>query len=227
MKRKGRVDEALSTQSRYCYPGTTILINNFDIKTQEELDIAERRITTLMLATLQLKNTPKINTLLTTKYYLNIHKEVFGPIYSFAGETRNENISKGNTPFCRPEYIYSYLTDTIASFKGKIPTISTKDDFTTWLADFYGELNIIHPFREGNGRIAREYLRECVECINNLLGFDYELNFSNITEQDSKQFMHASIVSALTANNQELKVFFDNRLQEKQEVNTNSIKKGR
>lgn len=39
--------------------------------------------------------------------------------------------------------------------------------------------------------------------------------------------MHASIVSALTANNQELKVFFDNRLQKKQEVNTNSIKKGR
>ena len=75
MKRKGRVDEALSTQSRYCYPGTTILINNFDIKTQEELDIAERRITTLMLATLQLKNTPKINTLLTTKYYLNYIKK--------------------------------------------------------------------------------------------------------------------------------------------------------
>ena len=45
-------------------------------------------------------------------------------------------------------------------FKKKLPNIASRDDVTTWLADLYGELNIIHPFREGNGRIAREYLRE-------------------------------------------------------------------
>lgn len=227
MEIKGRLDEALDRQSRYCYPGTNVLINKLDIRTQEELDIAERRVTTLALATIQLRKNPKPQKLFTARYYFDLHKEVFGRIYGFAGKTRNENITKGNTPFCRPEYIYSYLNDTLNMFQKKFSNIITRNDITTWLADLYGELNIIHPFREGNGRIAREYLRECVECMNEYLGFNYDLDFSNVTEQTSQQFMHASIVSAITGDSSELKEFFDGCLKEKQDIKTNSTKKGR
>ena len=101
-------------------------------------------------------------------------------------------------------------------FRHQAIQIKTKDDYTTWLADFYADLNIIHPFREGNGRINREFLRECVEVLSPYLGFNYELDFSNVTEQTSHQFMRASVISAMTGNNQELKIFFDSRLKEKE-----------
>ena len=62
MEIKGRLDEALDRQSKYCYPGTDVLINKLNLQSQEELDIAERRITTFALATIQLRKNPKPQT---------------------------------------------------------------------------------------------------------------------------------------------------------------------
>lgn len=180
VKLKSRYDEAESNQSKYCYPGTDILINKLDIKNQEELDVAERR---------------------------------------------NENITKGNTPFCRPEFIYNYLSDTLNTMAKKMTRVETREDITSWLADCYGELNIIHPFREGNGRIAREFLRESVECMDEHLGFNYELDFSNVTEHSSKNFMNASIISAIRCDNTPLKEFFDSILKEKNNEKVDQTKK--
>lgn len=224
---KSRIDEASDSQSKYCYPGTDVLMNKLNIKTQEELDIAERRITTLMLATLQSKDIPAPSILFSVDYYLNLHKEIFQHIYDFAGTIRNENITKGNTPFCRPEFVYNYLKDTLNTMGKRITKIKTREDVTNWLADCYGELNIIHPFREGNGRVAREFIRETVECMNQYLGFNYMLDFSEVTEKTSHQFMHASIMSAMTANNQELATFFDGILKEKDKNNVIQEKKER
>lgn len=215
---KSRVDEAMESHSKYCYPNSDVLINKLGIQNQEDLDVAERRITTLMLTSIQVKELPTPSTLFSVPYYLSLHQMVFGHIYDFAGETRNENISKGNTPFCRPEFIYNYLNDTLNTMGKKMTRIKTRDDITTWLADCYGELNIIHPFREGNGRIAREFLRESVECMDKYLGFNYELDFSGVNEHSSQKFMHASIVSAVAADNSELKDFFEDILKEKQDV---------
>ncbi|HIR49020.1 MAG TPA: Fic family protein [Candidatus Faecimonas gallistercoris] len=224
---KSRIDESLDSQSKYCYPNTEVLINKLGIKDQETLEVAERRITTLMLSAIQLRDIPSPSKLFSGKYYLDLHKEVFEHIYDFAGQIRDENITKGNTPFCRPEFIYSYLNETLQTLGKKITKIQSKDDITTWLADCYGELNIIHPFREGNGRIAREFLRESVECMDKYLGFNYELAFSDVNEQSSEQFIHASIVSAITGDNQELKSFFTETLKEKSETKVNQEKKGK
>lgn len=223
---KSRYEEAMDTQSKYCYPNSDVLINKLNIKNQKDLDVAERRITTLTLTAIQLEKPEKISKLFTVKSYLNLHKKVFGPIYEFAGETRNENISKGHTTFCRPELIYCRLTDTMNRFRHKAVQIKTRDDYTAWLAEFYGELNIIHPFREGNGRINREFLRECVDVLSPYLGFNYELDFSNITEQASEDFLNASIASATRYDNQLLQNFFDSRLKEKKETNVD-VKKER
>lgn len=217
---KSRVEEAQESHSKYCYPGSDVLINKLGIQNQEDLDVAERRITTLMLTAIQVREIPKPSTLFSAPYYLSLHKEVFERIYDFAGEIRGENISKGGTPFCRPEFIFRYLSDTLDTQGRKLTRIKTRDDITTWLADCYGELNIIHPFREGNGRIAREFLRESVECMDKYLGFNYELDFSGVNEHSSQMFMHASIVSARAADNRELKGFFEGILKEKQNVET-------
>ena len=72
---KSRLDEALTEQSKYCYPNTDVLINKLGITNQEDLDIAERRITTLMLMDLQTTPLPKPGTFFTPEYYFSLHKK--------------------------------------------------------------------------------------------------------------------------------------------------------
>ena len=77
-----------------------------------------------------------------------IHKYLFEEIYDFAGEIRNVNISKGNFRFAPLMYLEASL-DNI----DKMPQ-STFDE----IVEKYVEMNIAHPFREGNGRSTRIWL---------------------------------------------------------------------
>lgn len=78
----------------------------------------------------------------------NIHQHLYIDIYDFAGEVRNVNISKGGFRFAPAIYLASAL-ETIE----KMPQ-STFDE----IVNKYIEMNIAHPFREGNGRSARIWL---------------------------------------------------------------------
>ena len=80
-----------------------------------------------------------------------IHKYLFGEIYDFAGEIRTVNISKGNFRFAPLMYLGASL-DNI----DKMPQ-STFDE----IVEKYVEMNIAHPFREGNGRSMRIWL-DCI-----------------------------------------------------------------
>ena len=215
MLEKNNIHDALNTQSKYCYPDTDVLINSQGIRDQKTLDIVERRISALMLLDLQTKKIPKAFELFRTDYLLKIHETVFSYLYPFAGKIRNENIMKGNTPFCRPEYIANYLRMTIDKMKDDVKKIKTKEDIVDFLAYYYSELNIIHPFREGNGRVLREYLRQVVGFISLNNSLDYELDFSNIDEKDKENLINGSIVSAATGELEYLKLFFDSTLKEK------------
>ena len=77
-----------------------------------------------------------------------IHKYLFDEIYEFAGEIRNVNISKGNFRFAPLMYLEVALHNI-----DKMPQ-STFDE----IVEKYVEMNIAHPFREGNGRSARIWL---------------------------------------------------------------------
>ena len=77
-----------------------------------------------------------------------IHKHLFEDIYDFAGKTRNVNISKGNFRFASLMYLDAALANI-----DKMPQ-STFDE----IVEKYVEMNIAHPFREGNGRSARIWL---------------------------------------------------------------------
>ena len=81
----------------------------------------------------------------TTKGLQQIHKYLFNNLYDFAGQIRKENISKGNFRFANTLYLKEILN--------KIETIkeSTLDE----IIDKYVEMNIAHPFLEGNGRSTR------------------------------------------------------------------------
>ncbi len=77
-----------------------------------------------------------------------IHKYLFEEIYDFAGQIRSVNLSKGNFRFAPVMYLESALNNT-----DKMPQ-STFDE----IIEKYVEMNIAHPFREGNGRSTRIWL---------------------------------------------------------------------
>ena len=81
----------------------------------------------------------------TTKGLQQIHKYLFDGLYDFAGKIRKENISKGNFRFGNSLYLEEMLK--------KIETMSEKS--LNEIIDKYVEMNIAHPFLEGNGRSTR------------------------------------------------------------------------
>ena len=84
----------------------------------------------------------------TVKCLQQIHAYIFGGLYVFAGKIRTKTISKGNTIFCLAEYLQQNLK-TIE----KMPE-TTFDE----IVDKYVEMNVAHPFMEGNGRSTRIWL---------------------------------------------------------------------
>ena len=87
----------------------------------------------------------------TYKSLAMIHKYLFDEIYNFAGKLRQVNISKGNFRFAPLMYLEAALVNI-----DKMPQ-STFDE----IIEKYVEMNIAHPFREGNGRSTRIWL-DCI-----------------------------------------------------------------
>ena len=87
----------------------------------------------------------------TTASLKAIHKYLFNEIYDFAGELRTVNIAKGNFRFAPLMYLEAALANI-----DKMPQ-STFDE----IVEKYVEMNIAHPFREGNGRSTRIWL-DCI-----------------------------------------------------------------
>ncbi|MBN2825719.1 MAG: Fic family protein [Campylobacterales bacterium] len=84
----------------------------------------------------------------TTKGLQHIHKYLFGGLYDFAGEIREFNISKGNFRFANVLYLKEILVKIEQMSEGSFEEIIAK----------YVEMNIAHPFMEGNGRTMRIWL---------------------------------------------------------------------
>lgn len=125
-----------------------MLENKLGIDNQAELDREEEKITKIKCY--ELYNTKFIDTIEvgTFKGLQQIHKYLFDDIYYFAGKIREENISKGNFRFASVMYLQTAL-DNIS----QMPQ-TTFDE----IIDKYVEMNIAHPFREGNGRSTRIWL---------------------------------------------------------------------
>ncbi|MFO0971083.1 MAG: Fic family protein [Candidatus Saccharimonadales bacterium] len=84
----------------------------------------------------------------TTKGLQQIHEYLFGGLYDFAGKIRDKNISKDNFRFANSLYLEEILAKIEAMSENTFEDIVAK----------YAEMNIAHPFMEGNGRSARIWL---------------------------------------------------------------------
>lgn len=168
-----------------CYPGTTVLINKFDLRDAAKLREAEARIVPLKYALWQQH---PLASSFDFAHYKAIHAFLFEDLYDWAGKIRTVNLSKKGTSFCpagRIETMAAAIFDRLHAhhlFCG-LP----HDIFVRELTDFYQRTNELHPFREGNGRAQRLFLSEL--CRN----AGYELDFFSI---DTDLLMIATIQAA-------------------------------
>ena len=131
----------------------------------------------------------------TVKGLQQIHAYLFGGLYDFAGQIRTVNIAKGGFQFAMAQY----LPQTLANIE-QMPESTFEE-----IADKYVEMNIAHPFREGNGRSTRIWLdlilkKRLQKCID----------WSQINKNDYLNAMQKSVV-----NSSEIKQLLDTALTDK------------
>ena len=171
----------------YLIEGTDVLKSNLNITNSEKLKETERAITRKTMATLYLKPICKNFDIEDLK---KIHKFVFGKIYPFAGEIRLCTLGKDRTSFCNPQNITKSL-DEILNDLNKIGNISSIPELAFYIAPFYHDLIMVHPFREGNGRTIRIFMREFVlEKSKNLPCGPLDIDY---TKMDSKNLLMGTV----------------------------------
>ncbi len=179
-----KYDVYTTTQSIYCYPDSNVLKNKLNIRENKLLKTAEEEITLIKQMEL-LKNPIKGN--FTKAHLMHIHKFIFEDIYSFAGKIRREQISRADTKFYPQNLIDREFDKVFAKIKEKNMLKETdKEKVFDGLAYVMAELNVIHPFREGNGRSIREFIRLMAKRMG------YDLNWGNV---EKEELLEASILS--------------------------------
>ena len=144
-------------QDPYCYPNSRTLRNKLDIHDFDELSLAERKFAKYRVR--ELFESPIIG-YFDFKHLQKIHQYLFQDIYDWAGEVRTVDITKGNL-FCRYFAIESEAARIFGELKADkyLQNLSIAE-FGKKLAYYFSEINALHPFREGNGRTQREFVRQ-------------------------------------------------------------------
>jgi cell filamentation protein len=173
----------------YVYPGTNVLRNLRDIRDPERLEKFEMDMTTSRVR--ELLSSPKPGRF-DSAHLQGIHHYIFQDVYPWAGEFRTVDISKGGHLFGLTQHIVSSLDKTFDDLK-KERHLSGADrgGFANRGAYYLGEINAIHPFREGNGRTQREFIRQLA------LRNGYALDWSRVSRE---QMIDASRQSFKTDN---------------------------
>ncbi len=134
------------------YPRTKSLVNYYGIRDRARLREVEMKISNIRTA--ELLAEPAFQTF-DFAHLKQIHHHLFGDIYPSSGQIRTVMAAK-KTEFCSPEFIES-TADDIFSRLHKIQYLRDMDreEFINDLAFFMGEVEALHPFRDGNGRTTR------------------------------------------------------------------------
>ncbi|HVN04904.1 MAG TPA: Fic family protein [Bryobacteraceae bacterium] len=142
----------------YLHPGTNVLRNLRRITDATLLERFEARRSHLRIA--ELIERPVAGTF-NIAHLKAIHRHIFQDVYGWAGQFRTVNISKGGHLFGLAAFLEPALEQTLAKLAAE-EYLAGRDAaaFATRAAWFLSELNAAHPFREGNGRTQREFLRE-------------------------------------------------------------------
>ena len=169
----------------YVYPETNVLRNLRDSRDPATRSEFEAEATSRRLRQLEHRSMPGT---FDTAHLQAIHRHIFQDLFDWAGAFRTVNISRsGQMPFAFPQHIPASVQKFAGDLarEGYLAKLSP-EDFVSRAAYFMGELNAIHPFREGNGRTQREFIRELA--VRNGGGF----NWSRVTQAQVYAAAHLS-----------------------------------
>jgi len=141
----------------YADPVTGVLRNKLGLRATGGLEAAEREITHAALIYLKESPVPPSYDL---RHLCSIHRRIFGDIYDWAGQLRTVAIAKGSW-FCLPQHIESSAAEMFRALhsEGLLRGLP-RGVFTERLTYYLGEVNAVHPFREGNGRAQRAFFEQ-------------------------------------------------------------------
>ena len=186
IKEKKREEKNMTKQNNkfenwndYLIEGTNILKNIPNIKNEEQLKEFEKEISTKRLA--ELVEHP-IEGEFDIDHLYKIHQYLFQDIYEWAGQKRTVTMKK-QTIFLEPEKIDKYLKIALKEAKEDIKNIKDEYQLADYLSKLFYNLIFAHPFREGNGRTIREFIRQLI----NTLKFDFgsfDIDYSKINQNN-------------------------------------------
>lgn len=173
-----------------------VLANKLNIQNQLELNKAEEKISKQKAK--KFFESGEINRIEigTFKGLSQIHSYLFGDIYDFAGKLRDVNIAKGNFRFASLMYLPQSLENIDAMPQNNFEQIIEK----------YVEMNIAHPFREGNGRATRIWLDQILKKelkqvidLNEVDKADYLLSMerSVVKDVEIKQILRSALTDKI------------------------------
>ena len=144
-------------QDPYCYPDSRVLKNKLNIHDFDELSLEERKL--VKYRSRELFEEP-IQGRFDFEHLKAILRYLFQDIFDWAGEVRTVDIAKGNL-FCRCFVIEAEAKRIFGELKQeKYLRGLMIGDLSERLAYYLSEINALHPFREGNGRSQREFVRQ-------------------------------------------------------------------
>jgi cell filamentation protein len=165
----------------YCYPGTDILRNKAEITDANELDAYEGELSTLR--SIEILENP-IAGQFDLAHLQRIHLALFQDIYDWAGKIRTVDISRGNSRFANARFIESAANETFnkLSRENWLKELDA-DPLSKRLAHYLSEINALHPFREGNGRVQRIFISQLSQATG------YQLDYSDLEQEQIYQAM--------------------------------------
>lgn len=137
----------------YCYEGTFVLKNKAGLRDARALEGFELEMSTLRA------EEPLPRGRFGPAHYRAVHRHLFQDVYVWAGRYRTVRTAKDGNPFCYPQYIEEAMNTLFVQLEaGALRSGGPVRAFVEAAAAFLGELNAIHPFREGNGRTQLSFL---------------------------------------------------------------------
>jgi len=168
----------------YCIPDSPVLKNKAGITDQALLDQFEADFTTIRI--IELAQNP-VEGAFDLDHLCKIHFRVFQDVYEWAGEIRTVDIIRGESRFCNVLQICPYSDRLFETLRKEDLLVGLSlDDTSLRLAHYLSEINAIHPFREGNGRVQRLFISQLAEQAG------FTLDYAALNQAEVYQVMQAS-----------------------------------
>lgn len=143
-------------QDPYCYPAGNLLRNKLRIRNTKTLLEAELTLTSLRAATLELGPAN-----MGLPWLCFIHHTLFQDLYEWAGKLRTVDIYQDDTRYCHFDYLEKEGNAVMQQLEDEDYLCGlSAADISVRLAHYYAEINMLHPFRNGNGLAQRVFFEQ-------------------------------------------------------------------